>query len=116
MSANSAQSMHNRAVFRQQQLQRLRDQHQNGGGGGQSSTEENNNNERELVGGGEVDFEDMDEQMMLNAMELEGRQGIGAGSGQQHKLTMKELKERKKSLMTRLIPGRNGPNGEGKRV
>ena len=37
-----------------------------------------------------------------------------SGGGQPMKgmgASAKEMKERKKSLMTRLIPGRNGPNG-----
>ncbi|KAL3103180.1 hypothetical protein niasHS_002366 [Heterodera schachtii] len=108
MSVNSAQSMQNKAILRQQQLQRLSQQNDVG----QSSTEENN--ERmgtdALPSGG--DAEEMDDpQMMMMAME--GRQGGGTA---QQKMTLKELKERKKSLMTRLIPGRNGLNEANKRL
>uniref|UniRef100_A0A183CN27 C2 domain-containing protein n=1 Tax=Globodera pallida TaxID=36090 RepID=A0A183CN27_GLOPA len=107
MSVNSAQSMQNKTILRQQQLQRLREQQHEIVGGGQSSTEENN--DRGGFGGnGEI--EEMDDQMLMT---MEERQ---AGGTAQQKMTMKELKDRKKSLMTRLIPGRNGPNDGNKRL
>lgn len=93
LSGNSAQSMQNRAVQRQQQQSLMQDGGASRGGGGGEFEQDLDELEMRSVGGGMVSGGGMGQQQ------------------QQHKMTMKELKERKKSLMTRLIPGRNGPNG-----
>lgn len=120
LSVNSAQSMQNRlgfgkkirlkiinnycrALLRQQQIQRIRDQHQ--------ITQQSSNEENDQIRSGQMAIEDEEEAIEFGRSTA--REGQ-SGSGQPMKgmgVSAKELKERKKSLMTRLIPGRNGPNG-----
>lgn len=128
MSACSAQSMQNKTLLRQHQLQRLREIGGPEGGGGQSSTEEFGmgcsgamDAAAHLSRSGELRLQDeMDLQEDLQDSPRSGTGGVGQQDGsqtQQQKsmMTSKEMKDRKKSLMTRLIPGRNGPNGIAKK-
>jgi hypothetical protein len=118
LSVNSAQSMQNRsnfgwrkgkwdelsfrALLRQQQIQRIRDQQQM-----QISHQSSN---EEMDPRGQLVVEDEEEIIGMDRMMMQGGQG-GQKGGQGLQMSVKEMKERKKSLMTRLIPGRNGPNG-----
>uniref|UniRef100_A0A1I8AWM5 Regulating synaptic membrane exocytosis protein 2 n=1 Tax=Meloidogyne hapla TaxID=6305 RepID=A0A1I8AWM5_MELHA len=106
LSVNSAQSMQNRALLRQQQQQIQRIQLQNQQQQSQSSNEDIIVSK--AYGNGDIDYE-------------EDERFIGITEQQQQQLniasmTAKEMKDRKKSLMTRLIPGRNGPNEANKRL
>nr|CAD2159614.1 unnamed protein product [Meloidogyne enterolobii] len=103
LSVNSAQSMQNRALLRQQQqIQRIQQQQLK-----QQSQSSNEDTKNYGNGGDIIDYEE-DERFI----EQQQQQQLGNLAS----MTAKEMKDRKKSLMTRLIPGRNGPNDANKRL
>jgi hypothetical protein len=98
------------AILRQQQIQRIR--------GDQQQISQSSNEDMDPRA--QMVFEDEEEGGICMERAGGGRGGEGQQIGQQQKggsgqvpmMSAKEMKERKKSLMTRLIPGRNGPNGK----
>jgi hypothetical protein len=101
------------AILRQQQIQRIR--------GDQQQISQSSNEDMDPRA--QMVFEDEEGAICMEragggrggegqqiGQQLKGGSGTG---GQMAMMSAKEMKERKKSLMTRLIPGRNEPNGKG---
>uniref|UniRef100_A0A914YR80 Uncharacterized protein n=1 Tax=Panagrolaimus superbus TaxID=310955 RepID=A0A914YR80_9BILA len=105
MSVNSAQSMQNRQIIRQQQQQQSHHHQQN------------QQQQHQLSEDGEGSSNSLRHQRYVNddyaqniSMEEATQSDTTMKSGAQ---ALKEMKERKKSLMTRLIPGRGAGAGMG---